>query len=456
MESKKSQPSVSVIVSTYNWSTVLRCALRSVQLQTFRDFEVLVVGDGCTDDSGSVVNSFGDPRFHWHNLPRNHGSQFAPNNYGLEHAAADWVAYLGQDDVWYPTHLEACKRTAENEEPDFIASVMIMYGPRESGFRAVSGVFVDGVHSPWDFTPPSSVMHRRSLIERVGFWKPPDITELPVDCDYFKTIANTGARIVSTGELTVFKYNAAWRRDSYKLKDTAEQEAILGRIESGLDFRQEELIGVVRAVAADRFLPTEMPKPAPAGSYHRRYRRTKGADEWYAEEELRSLADVRRLGLGSEWTFEWHDQEIHPSLGPFRWSGPLPKASIAFPFFFDQELFFRMHVITAIDQAALTSLKIFVQDREVSFRSETTPSGTHMFAWSSAPPADADPKEPLTVTIDTALTRRPRDLGINGDRRWLGLAVNWIEIGPVPDVSDGRPESRGRAGVLERLAALWH
>lgn len=44
-------PAVSVIIPTYNWSTALACAVRSVLLQTMQDFEILVVGNGCTDDS---------------------------------------------------------------------------------------------------------------------------------------------------------------------------------------------------------------------------------------------------------------------------------------------------------------------------------------------------------------------------------------------------------------------
>jgi hypothetical protein len=112
---------------------------------------------------------------------------------------------------------------------------------------------------------------------------------------------------------------------------------------------------------------------------------------------------------------------------------------------FDRALSFRMHVISAADQTLLTSLKIFVQDREVPFKSETTPRKTYVLTWSAAPPADADPKDPLIVTIDTGLTRRPRDLGTSEDRRWLGLAVNWIEIGPVPAVLDGR-----RSGFLRK------
>jgi len=456
MENADSRPSISVIISAYNWSTALRCALRSVQLQTFRDFEVLIVGDGCTDDSESVVNSFRDARFRWHNLPRNHGSQFAPNNYGLENASADWVAYLGQDDVWYPTHLEACMRAAATGKADFVASVMIMYGPPDSGFRAVSGVFVEGVPSSRDFTPPSSVMHRRSLIERVGLWKAPDQTELPVDCDFFKAVADSGAHIVSAGELTVFKFNSAWRRNSYRLKSSAEQEAMLARIEDGSDFRQEELMNVIRAAAADKYAVSEMPKPAPPGSYHRQYRRNRGADRWFADEAMRSLTKVRRFRAGDDWTFEWHREESHARFGSFRWTGPLPRASMSFPVRFDQELSFRMHVIAAIDPAVLTSLKIFVQGEEAPFTSETTPKNTYILSWSAKPSPGVDLNEPLSVTVDTVLTRRPRDMGVDEDRRWVGLAINWIDIGPVSAMADARLGWRRSGGLLERLAALWH
>jgi hypothetical protein len=322
---------------------------------------------------------------------------------------------------------------------------MIMYGPPGSGFRSVSGVFVEGAYSRRDFTPPSSVMHRRSLTDRIGLWRSPDVTELPVDCDYFTAVADSGARIVSTDELTVFKFNAAWRRDSYKLKDTAEQKSLLARIEGGRDFRQEELFEVVRAAAADRFFACELPKPAPIGSYHRQNRRTKGADKWHADEEMQSLAATRRFGIENGSAFEWHGEEAHPTFGSFRWSGPLARASIFLPVYFDRHLFFRMHVISAIDQALLTSLKIFVQGSEMLFESETTPNRSYMLTWSLAPPAGAGPQEPLTVTIDTGRTRRPRDVGFNEDRRWLGLAVNWIEIGPVSAVPDRR-----RAGFLRK------
>src|SRR3954447_7291706 len=68
-------PAVSIVVATYNRSNVLELAIASVVAQTFTDWERLVVGDACTDDSEQVVESFGDPRIRWENLPVNHGDQ---------------------------------------------------------------------------------------------------------------------------------------------------------------------------------------------------------------------------------------------------------------------------------------------------------------------------------------------------------------------------------------------
>ena len=50
-------PTVSVIIATYNYSSVLRYAMATVLWQTFQDFELIVVGDACTDDSEEVVRS---------------------------------------------------------------------------------------------------------------------------------------------------------------------------------------------------------------------------------------------------------------------------------------------------------------------------------------------------------------------------------------------------------------
>src|SRR3954451_23971110 len=99
-------PTVSIVVAAYNRSNVLELAIASALAQTCEDWEMLVVGDACTDDSKHVVKSFRDDRIGWAHLPVNHGNRSGPNNHGVERSTARYVAFLNQDDLWFPDHLE--------------------------------------------------------------------------------------------------------------------------------------------------------------------------------------------------------------------------------------------------------------------------------------------------------------------------------------------------------------
>jgi glycosyltransferase involved in cell wall biosynthesis len=426
-------PAISVIIPTYNWSAALRCAIRSVLLQTRQDFEILVVGDGCTDDSDEVVAAFGDPRIRWHNLRRNFGSQWAANNIGLTHASADWVAYLGHDDVWYPTHLEAILQTVDATEADLVTSVMILYGPPTSGIRAVAGVFRDGVYHDRDFVPPSALAHRTSLIETIGLWPPAETSVLPVDVAYLTSAVAAGVRIASTNELTVFKFNAAWRRDAYKLKTAAEQHEMLARIETGQDFRHTELLGVLQARSADKLIDITVPDMSSVapGAVHRANRRFKGVDRRFAATDLRRIDTAERFFLTDvDAGFEWHLEETDERFGPFRWSGPGRRSTVDLPVWVDRDLAIRIHILHAIDPEAVARLELSVNSRRAVSRVELLPSQT--FLVHAVVPGELEPPESgLRLTLEVDQVQRPSDNGINPDQRWLGVAVNWIEVEPA-------------------------
>jgi glycosyltransferase involved in cell wall biosynthesis len=258
---KASKPAITVAIATYNWSRALCCAIRSVLLQTMQDFEVLVVGDGCTDDSATVVAQFDDRRLRWHNLDQNHGGQWAANNFANDNAAADWIAYLGHDDVWYPTHLEAILRTARETSAKVITGVAILYGPPGSGFRSLAGLFPSGSFSSRDFVPPSALANATSIYRAGVRWRHPDTLSLATDVTFLREAAAVGP-LASTDELTCFKFTAAWRRDAYKVKAIDEQERLLQRIESGIDIRQQEYRDVLQAVVSGKFIPVEVPMTA--------------------------------------------------------------------------------------------------------------------------------------------------------------------------------------------------
>jgi glycosyltransferase involved in cell wall biosynthesis len=129
---EEGEPLVTVCISTYHRSKLLveRC-VPSVAAQTYRNLEILVVGDHCTDDTEKRLLEIGDPRLRWHNLPerpklpRNprHRHLVAgshPKNKALELARGSWVAHLDDDDAYLPEHVEALLERAQEGDYEFV------------------------------------------------------------------------------------------------------------------------------------------------------------------------------------------------------------------------------------------------------------------------------------------------------------------------------------------------
>ena len=97
-------PKVTVLTPTFNRPDTLAAALRSVAAQELTDWELIVINDGGTDVTG-VVAALGDDRVRLISAPENRGKAACLND-GLRQARGDYIAYLDDDDVWYPDHLE--------------------------------------------------------------------------------------------------------------------------------------------------------------------------------------------------------------------------------------------------------------------------------------------------------------------------------------------------------------
>jgi glycosyltransferase involved in cell wall biosynthesis len=237
-------PRVTVVMATWNWSEVLPFSIGSALLQTFADFELLVVGDGCTDDSEQVVAGIGDPRVRWINLPENSGHQSTPNNEGLRQARGELVAYLGHDDLWLPHHL-ACLVQAIDEGADLAHGIVRLVTPSP----ADDGCFIWPDYTAGDYIPPTSVVHRRSLAGSAGGW--PDYRTLTCDpeAELWRRFHEAGARIGFVPRLTAIKLPAATRRNVYRERPCHEQAAWLERIRS-TDVEAEELASALVATHA--------------------------------------------------------------------------------------------------------------------------------------------------------------------------------------------------------------
>jgi len=274
-------PLVSVVTATYNWPEVLRWAIRSVRAQQYPSWELIVVGDCCTDDSEAVVESFGDPRIRWHNRASNAGSQSLPNNDGIELAHGELIAYLGHDDLWAPDHLArlvAAQRASGAEVAFALAEVI---GPPGSGIRTISGLRPGGYAG--GHLPPSAVLHRRELVERIGGWRDYREIELPPDTEFLERALEAAASFACSWALTAFKLPSAMRRNSYVEGASHEQEELSRRMETERAFQLRELgramASRLRHPRTDPFsLGPQVSPGAGKGAQVREARRIRGLD----------------------------------------------------------------------------------------------------------------------------------------------------------------------------------
>ena len=97
---------ISVVIPLYNKGGFIKKTVESVISQSYDNFEIIIVNDGSTDNSASVVEGIDDNRITLINQ-ENQGEGVARNT-GIRHANAEWVALLDADDTWHPQFLERC------------------------------------------------------------------------------------------------------------------------------------------------------------------------------------------------------------------------------------------------------------------------------------------------------------------------------------------------------------
>ena len=100
---------VSILLPTFNRARFLPEAFDAIAAQRYRDWELIVVDDGSTDDTEALVQAFrskSDRPVKY--IKRPNGGAYAARNTGLDHAAGTYIAYYDSDDLWLPHHLERC------------------------------------------------------------------------------------------------------------------------------------------------------------------------------------------------------------------------------------------------------------------------------------------------------------------------------------------------------------
>src|SRR5665647_430445 len=105
LENATLNPKVTVLIAVYNGGRFLREALDSVLAQTFTDFELLVVNDGSTDETATILESYSDQRIRVITNGKNIGVVGSLRR-GLNYARGEYIARIDADDIALPERLE--------------------------------------------------------------------------------------------------------------------------------------------------------------------------------------------------------------------------------------------------------------------------------------------------------------------------------------------------------------
>lgn len=140
-------PLISVYIPTYNRAEILmERSVPSVLAQTYKNFELIIVGDHCTDKTEEMILKIKDSRVRFYNLPKR-GYRYPPTaenhwlagpvtaaNQGLKMVRGKWIARLDDDDIWMSDHLEELLRFAQQGNYEFVSARFII---EKNGQRSV-------------------------------------------------------------------------------------------------------------------------------------------------------------------------------------------------------------------------------------------------------------------------------------------------------------------------------
>ena len=170
MKKKQKNPLVSVIIPTYNRGWILKEAIDSVLAQDYKDFELIVVDDGSSDNTREILDSYGRDLIV---LRQANKGVSAARNRGIAAADGQLIAFLDSDDIWRPRKLS---RQVDffNSTPDAVINqteeIWIRNGVRvnpKRRHRKRSGMIFE--HSlGLCLISPSAVMIQKALFNAVG------------------------------------------------------------------------------------------------------------------------------------------------------------------------------------------------------------------------------------------------------------------------------------------------
>lgn len=243
------QPLISIVLATYNRPETLALAIASVQAQSLTEWELLVVGDACADDTGELIATLADPRIRYINLTHNIGEQSGPNNLGVAQAQGRYIAFLNHDDLWLPDHLQAALEWLQATGADLVFPLTAVILPctaeqlEQHHWRThLHGLGHEGHFDPVDtFAPASSWLMRRETAERAGPWKPAADCITESSRELLFRAWRKGLALRALPWISVLAFHSGLREGAYVKREAHEQQWFWRQIQQNPALHQQLL-----------------------------------------------------------------------------------------------------------------------------------------------------------------------------------------------------------------------
>lgn len=226
---------ISIVMATYNRSLILTFSIRSVLQQTREDWELLIIGDHCSDDTELVIQSFQDPRIHFINLEKRVGDQSGPTNFAMQQAKGKYLAFLNHDDLWFPDHLERAIEHLEQTKSDLVYTLQFDAEPdRTVRINSIYGK----TFSP--LSPPNIstwVCQKKWALKQRPFRPFRELFTYP-SIDWLIHAWKQGAQLSCVPAITVLILTSITRQGCYVNKDSTEHDFWFRQMASRADREQ--------------------------------------------------------------------------------------------------------------------------------------------------------------------------------------------------------------------------
>ncbi len=179
-------PLVSVIIPAYNAERYIKSTIRSVLLQDYKNLEIIVIDDGSTDNTATVVKKLANEDKRINYIHQQNGGVSSARNHGYKLSKGKYIAFLDADDIWLPDNIgKKVEYLQSDPDTGLVHSDALLIDENDNSLEETkqgkSGYILDDLLL-WKGTcipAPSSILVRREVLEEAGTFD----TELSTSAD---------------------------------------------------------------------------------------------------------------------------------------------------------------------------------------------------------------------------------------------------------------------------------